>query len=314
MAEKVDAQVRHRLRVPLLLEWKHREQQVDVSRHFVSAAGARRPNLRRNILNELRIPVEENVLPGANVLFDRVSRAAVEAGLIDANDGVGRAFAGDSSELVEQPPELDVFLERLPQADDRVLRQVESQFDSGRGHARSACAEESWCEARVQRLRIRGGPSLEFGDRRPQRCHQFRREQIPAGLPGDEHNVFRPHLAIARARSSRRWPKSSSSIHASRFGADAAPTLRLAASICRVISNARSSARFADSPLTRGVCWARTHSTKCCSSNLSGCSFAIGTGSRPIFFPAQAPTIAESFACNSFLSSELSSASSPATR
>src|SRR5258708_25889256 len=187
MAEKVDAQVRHRLRVPLLLEWKHREQQVDVSRHFVSAAGARRPNLRRNILNELRIPVEENVLPGANVLFDRVSQAAVEAGIIDANDGVWLALARDSSELVEQPPELDVFLERLPQADDRVLRQVESQFDSGRGHARSARAEEFWREARVQRLRIRGGPSLDFGERRPQRCHQFRRVASPARPPASAY-------------------------------------------------------------------------------------------------------------------------------
>src|ERR1035438_6093961 len=52
-----------------------------------------------------------------------------------------------------------------------------------------------------------------------------------------------------------------------------------AAWTCRVISKARSSARFADSPLTTGVECARTHSTKCCSSSLSGSSFAIGTGS-----------------------------------
>ena len=44
-----------------------------------------------------------------------------------------------------------------------------------------------------------------------------------------------------------------------------------------------------------GVRRARTHSIKCCSSSLSGSSFAMGTGSRTIRLPANSLTMVASF-------------------
>ena len=46
-------------------------------------------------------------------------------------------------QLVEQPPELEIIFQHIGNADDRVLRQVKGQLDSGGGHLRAARAEET---------------------------------------------------------------------------------------------------------------------------------------------------------------------------
>src|ERR1035437_2295964 len=82
---------------------------------------------------------------------------------------------------MEQPAELEIILQHIGHADDRVLRHVEGQFDAGRRHARPARAEEN-----RRRWRIEDGRWNFFA----QRGNQFRREQIPARLTGDEHEGF----------------------------------------------------------------------------------------------------------------------------
>ena len=81
-------------------------------------------------------------------------------------------------QLIEQPPEFEIFFQHIRNADDRVLGQVKRQVDSGGGHLRSARADEF----RIRQLAA-------------QRDNQFRREQVAARLTGDEHEGFGVHFS-----------------------------------------------------------------------------------------------------------------------
>src|SRR5204863_6182199 len=121
-----------------------------------------------------------------------------------------------------------------------------------------------------------------------QGSRQFRSQKIAARFAGDQHDAARAHPPRAAAGVFS-W-------------------------INRVISKAKSRASLADSPLTLGVCRARTHWMKWISSSLSGSSLVIGTGSRTIRFPANSLTIIVSLDASSFFSNELSSSWSRAIR
>src|ERR1035437_5052797 len=166
---------------------------------------------------------------------------------------------------------------------------VKGQLYSRSGHLWPAGTEEPRLQAGVERLVIRGGNRRGGRDRPAQGAHQLRGEHIAASLARNQHEASWLHEAGVSALSAAVW-------------------------ICRVISNARSSARFADSPLTTGVRCARTHCTKLCNSSFSGSPFAIGTGSRTIRLPPNRLTMVESLERSSFFNSELSSSSSRAMR
>src|SRR5271154_4090676 len=181
MPDKFHAQLRHALRIPILLERENAQEQIVIRRQQVRAARTRRPNLRRDELDDLRIPFRERIV--ADVFLDRVAEAQVEPAVIHADDDVRLAFDGEREQLVEQPPELEIIFQHIGNADDRMLRQVKRQFDSGGGHLRAARAEEC-C---VRQFAV-------------QRGNQFRREQISARLTSDEHEGFWFHGIISTQR------------------------------------------------------------------------------------------------------------------
>src|ERR1035441_5445779 len=170
-----------------------------------------------------------------------------------------------------------------------MRRHVKGQVHSRGGHLGSAGPKEPRLQASVQRLVIRGWNGFRLGEFLAQGAHEFGRQHIAARLARNQHEALWLHEAGVSALSAAVW-------------------------ICRVISNARSSARFADSPSTTGVRCARTHCTKLCSSSFSGSPFAIGTGSRTIRLPPNRLTMVESLEGSSFFNSELSFSSSRAMR
>src|ERR1035437_276165 len=94
IADKLHAQLRHALRIPGLLEREDAQDQVVVTRHLVSAALARCPHLRRNVLDNRGLPVVEPVGARVCVLLDGMGKAAIEAGEINTDDGVRLALQG----------------------------------------------------------------------------------------------------------------------------------------------------------------------------------------------------------------------------
>ena len=82
----------------------------------------------------------------------------------------------------------------------------------------------------MKRLVIPRRNGLEGGEFLAQGLNEFSRQEIPAGFTRDEHKTLRLHRVEVGL-----------------------------AAICLVISKAKSRARFADSPLTLGVCFSRTH-------------------------------------------------------
>src|SRR5437763_15723651 len=109
MPDEFHAQPRHARRIPILLERKHAQQQINIPGQLIGAARSRRPDLRRDVLHNLRIPVEEGSRARADVLFDGVRKAVVEPGKIDADDEVWLALNRELEELTEDAFELAVL-------------------------------------------------------------------------------------------------------------------------------------------------------------------------------------------------------------
>src|SRR2546429_4463104 len=118
MTNKLHRKIRETIRVPVFLKGKNREQQVEVSRHFVSAALARSPNLRRNILHQLRLPIQERPTMAAGVASHCVPKPAIKARKIHADDRVRLAFDGHFSQLGKNAPEASIIPQYLNQPDD----------------------------------------------------------------------------------------------------------------------------------------------------------------------------------------------------
>ena len=190
MADELHAQLRHALRIPFLLEREDAQDQVVVARHLVGAALARGPDLGRDVLDDLGVPVVEPVGVRASVLPDGMGKAAVEPGEIHADDRVGLALQRELEELVEQPAELEIVLQHLRQANHRMRGHVEGQVHSRSGHVRAARAEEARLQAGVQRLVIRRRNRFRLRELLAQGAHEFRRQHVPAGLARDQHEAL----------------------------------------------------------------------------------------------------------------------------
>src|SRR5438876_7708764 len=119
--DKLDVQPGHARRIPVFLEWKNGEQQIDIPGELIGASGPRGPDLGRHVLNDFRIPIEKRPPARANVLFDGAGEAAVKAREINADDDLRLAFDGELEQAVEDAFETEILGECLGQADDRML-------------------------------------------------------------------------------------------------------------------------------------------------------------------------------------------------
>ena len=215
VTDEFHAQRRHALGIPILLEREDAQQQIIILRQLVRAAGTRRPDLRRDELDDFRVPLGEGVF--ADVFFDRLTETQVEPAVIHADDHIRLALDGQRQQLVEQPPEYKIFFQNIRDADDRVLRQVERLFHAGGGHLGPACAEEN-----------RRGWRLAAGSLLAQRGNEFRRKQISARLAGDEHEGFRFHGLTFATEAQRKQ----NAIHFSKLISISAPLCLCGYFIC----------------------------------------------------------------------------------
>ena len=189
MADKFHAQRRHALGIPILLERENAQEQIVIARQLVRATRTRRPDLRRDELDDFRIPFGKRIF--ADVFFDGLTKAQIESAEINADDHVRFALNRQREQLVEQPLEFQNIFQHIGNANDRMLRHIKRQFHANGGHLRAARAEEDGRGWRIGE----GGWQLPA-----QGGHKFRREQIAARLTGDEHESFWFHGFILTQR------------------------------------------------------------------------------------------------------------------
>ena len=187
MADKFHAQLRHALGIPILLERENAQKQVVIARQLVCAARTRRPDLRRNELDDFRIPFREWIV--ADVFLDRLAEAQVEPAVIHADDHVRLAFDRQREQLVEQPPKFEIFFQHVRDADDRVLRQVEGQFHAGGGHLRPPAPKKTGADGGL-RMEDRARPSPLCFDAASSAATSSAASKSPLASPAMSMKVF----------------------------------------------------------------------------------------------------------------------------
>src|SRR5215216_2343586 len=105
MPNILDAKIRRVTGIPILLKREDAQQQIEIPGHSISAARARRPNLRRDILDEFRLPIKKGSLMGLEILLDCVGKSAIESSKINTNNCVWLPLYSQSEQLMENPPE-----------------------------------------------------------------------------------------------------------------------------------------------------------------------------------------------------------------
>src|SRR5438105_2500086 len=126
MTHKLYPQPRRAPGIPFFFERENAQEQVIIARELISATRSRSPDLRRNILNGLRLPVVEPALVRGSVCLYRVSKATIEPGEIHADDCIRLTFQRQTVKPVKQAPKFKIVLDRVGQADHRVLGHIES--------------------------------------------------------------------------------------------------------------------------------------------------------------------------------------------
>jgi len=79
MPHPLDAQPRHPLGVPVLLEREEAQQEIEIAGQAIGPARPRGPDLGRDVLHEPGAPVAEHPVPGRQPVADRADQAPVEA-------------------------------------------------------------------------------------------------------------------------------------------------------------------------------------------------------------------------------------------
>lgn len=170
--------------VPGLFDGQDADEQIEIPGEGNSAGRAGRPDLGGDVLNEARVPV--GALSGSH----GGGKPAVEAAIIDADDGVRAFRAGQIEHFAEDPAEPPQVSEHVGEADDGELGEVGGEVDPGSGHLRASGADEGWG---------RGALGKEAGT---ERNDEFSGEEIAAGFARDEHELPSCH---ATAESGRSW-------------------------------------------------------------------------------------------------------------
>src|SRR5215207_1091882 len=70
MPNILGAKIRRVTGIPILLKREDAQQQIEIPGHSISAARTRRPNLRRDILDEFRPPIEKGSFMGLEIPLD----------------------------------------------------------------------------------------------------------------------------------------------------------------------------------------------------------------------------------------------------
>ena len=91
----------HAFGIPLLLERENGKHQVDVPGDGVHAALPPRPELRRHIADDFRLPIPERTATGL-VVTDGPGETQVKAGIVDQHDGIRLAAGGEVKQLTEK--------------------------------------------------------------------------------------------------------------------------------------------------------------------------------------------------------------------
>src|ERR1051325_1385295 len=97
------------LLIPRFFEGDNAQEQIEIHCHLISTSRPRCPYLRRNILDELRLPIMEPIPSAASFLPDLPGETTVETRVINANDGIRLSFDGQSVEFPEYSPVLKIM-------------------------------------------------------------------------------------------------------------------------------------------------------------------------------------------------------------
>src|SRR5262245_40661846 len=101
MADKLHFEFRDLSCVPIRLEREQAQNEIIVLGQLKSPIFAGRPDLGGHILNNFRLPAMKPVPADADIVSNRMGKAAVESREIDADDHVRLALDGQTTELVE---------------------------------------------------------------------------------------------------------------------------------------------------------------------------------------------------------------------
>src|ERR1044071_2457656 len=103
VAHEFNGYLRHAPGIPIFFERNNTQQQIQILRQPVSTSLPRRPDLRRNVLNEPGLPIMKPVRMGASESLDCMSQSAVKTGEIDTDDCVRLALESQIIELLKKP-------------------------------------------------------------------------------------------------------------------------------------------------------------------------------------------------------------------
>src|SRR6266700_1560001 len=110
VADKLDTQFRNHFGIPAFFDREDAQEQIEVVCELISPAFTRSPDLWRDVLDKLWVPIVEPIQMRADVLFDGMTKAPVETREVHANDGVGLALDSEPVQLREKPAEFDIIL------------------------------------------------------------------------------------------------------------------------------------------------------------------------------------------------------------
>src|SRR5688572_16728439 len=99
--------------IPILLERKNAQQQIDITVHLTGASGARSPHLRRHDLNDLRVPILKGAALALNDFAHAMRQPKVKPRKIDADDCMRRAIRGQFEETPQPALEESEFLQYI---------------------------------------------------------------------------------------------------------------------------------------------------------------------------------------------------------
>src|SRR5688500_8357960 len=99
MPNKLDLEVRLPRGIPRLLKWKNGEHQVHIARDLPDPRLVPGPNLRRDIINDLRVPPATPARPRLKCFRE----PKIEPGIIDQHHEIRFPLKCQFQKLVEKP-------------------------------------------------------------------------------------------------------------------------------------------------------------------------------------------------------------------
>src|SRR5436189_4992997 len=105
MSDEFDPQFWFSPGEPFLLEWDDAKKNIVIRSNTAGPPFARSPNLRRDKLDDFRIPIVKRTLTRTNMPAYDMRQACVERAEIHANDRVRLAFERQMEQTINELPE-----------------------------------------------------------------------------------------------------------------------------------------------------------------------------------------------------------------